>query len=347
MYYQYYIRKYLSKIITLFIFNKKIRKYIRHKITYHPIQIKLNEVNLNIPKNILANIEKYDNEYFIKQNKESKGTNHNGFFNFDLNSKDPKSPLNPWAFIRVKNEAQTLKASLENILPAIQRGIIGYNDCTDGSEEIILEFCKKYPTFIPIKYPYEVQLKNPQNENNKFYVFCNYIMSFIPKNEWLIKIDVDHIYDAKKLYKSFYIPKKDYDVLCYSRMDFNIENDSINIRYDNRFGILNDIGNDHWLIKNKNIKWIESLTKSNSITGKNEKEEIFYEYLDIKKHRLFHTEFLNYHFPYVKKERKCKINESVWINLDDIKINNELIDKIDKKMLDKEHILRLYKQFNI
>ncbi|MCW1553456.1 hypothetical protein OLS59_10380, partial [Campylobacter jejuni] len=28
--------------------------------------------------------------------------------------------MNPWAFIRVKNEAITLKASLESILPAIQ-----------------------------------------------------------------------------------------------------------------------------------------------------------------------------------------------------------------------------------
>ncbi|MBC5858425.1 beta-1,4-N-acetylgalactosaminyltransferase, partial [Campylobacter jejuni] len=115
------------------------------------------------------------------------------------------SPLNPWAFIRVKNEAITLRASLESILPAIQRGVIGYNDCTDGSEEIILEFCKQYPSFIPVKYPYEVQIENPKSEENKLYSYYNYVASFIPQDEWLIKIDVDHYYDAKKLYKSFYI----------------------------------------------------------------------------------------------------------------------------------------------
>lgn len=101
-----------------------------------------------------------------------------------------------------------MKASLKSILQAIQSGIIGYNDCNDGSEEIILEFCKQYPSFIPVKYPYEVQIENPQSEENKLYSYYNYVASFIPQGEWLIKIDVDHMYDAKRLYKSFYIPKK-------------------------------------------------------------------------------------------------------------------------------------------
>ncbi|EAH8789004.1 acylneuraminate cytidylyltransferase, partial [Campylobacter jejuni] len=91
------------------------------------------------------------NTYFICKNKKIYGEKHNGFFDFDESSKDTNSPLNPWAYIRVKNEALTLRASLESILPAIQRGVIGYNDCTDGSEEIILEFCKQYPSFIPVK----------------------------------------------------------------------------------------------------------------------------------------------------------------------------------------------------
>ncbi|GHP94559.1 hypothetical protein VN1204_05520 [Helicobacter pylori] len=47
-----------------------------------------------------------------------------------------------------------------SMLPAIQRGVIGFNDCDDGSKEVILEFCKKFPSFIPISYPYEVMLKD-------------------------------------------------------------------------------------------------------------------------------------------------------------------------------------------
>ncbi|MCW1549934.1 beta-1,4-N-acetylgalactosaminyltransferase, partial [Campylobacter jejuni] len=47
----------------------------------------------------------------MKLNKAITGGGHKGYFNYDEKSKDPKSPLNPWAFIRVKNEAITLKAS--------------------------------------------------------------------------------------------------------------------------------------------------------------------------------------------------------------------------------------------
>nr|WP_318529481.1 hypothetical protein [Campylobacter sp. IFREMER_LSEM_CL1846] len=168
--------------------------------------------------------------------------------------KDTKSSLNPWAFIRVKNEAITLRASLESILPAIQRGVIGYNDCTDGSEEIILEFCKQYPSFIPVKYPYEVQIENPQSEKNKLYNYYNYIASFIPKNEWLIKIDVDHIYDAKKLYKSFYIPQKDNDIVSIARLNIAVENNKVYIVPHYFVDVA-----DHWLIKNNQLKWEEVL----------------------------------------------------------------------------------------
>ncbi|MBJ6740530.1 hypothetical protein JG667_09260, partial [Campylobacter jejuni] len=142
----------------------------------------------------------------------------------------------------------------------IQRGIIGYNDCNDGSEEIILEFCKQYPSFIPVKYPYEVQIENPQSEENKLYSYYNYVASFIPQGEWLIKIDVDHIYDAKRLYKSFYIPKKDYDIVVYSKMDFLInDEDAFIVKYKNLDAIINNKSNDHWLIKNNHLKWVESM----------------------------------------------------------------------------------------
>lgn len=87
-----------------------------------------------------------DNEHFIKENKNIYGKKHKGFFDLDEKAKDVKSPLNPWGFIRVKNEALTLRVSLESILPALQRGIIAYNDCDDGSEELILEFASNIPT---------------------------------------------------------------------------------------------------------------------------------------------------------------------------------------------------------
>ncbi|EOI6085311.1 hypothetical protein ACMU2B_001672, partial [Campylobacter jejuni] len=202
---------------------------------------------------------------------------HKGFFDFDEKSKNPKSPLNPWAYIRVKNEALTLKASLKSILPAIQREIIGYNDCNDGSEEIILEFCKQYPSFIPVKYPYEVQIENPQSEENKLYSYYNYVASFIPQGEWLIKIDIDHIYDTKRLYKSFYIP---YDIVIYSKMDFLInDEDAFIVKYKNLDAIINNKSNDQWLIKNNHLKWAESMHE----------DRYCIEYLDVKKLKIYQT----------------------------------------------------------
>ncbi|WP_337199440.1 hypothetical protein [Campylobacter molothri] len=123
--------------------------------------INLNDIDILIDSKLLKQIHSFSNEYFIKKMNNIAGGGHYGFFNLDKNSKNTKSPLNPWAFIRVKNEISTLKSSLESILPAIQRGIIAYNDCDDGSEEFILEFCKKYPTFIPKKYPFSIQNSKP------------------------------------------------------------------------------------------------------------------------------------------------------------------------------------------
>ncbi|EAL4710737.1 beta-1,4-N-acetylgalactosaminyltransferase, partial [Campylobacter jejuni] len=230
------------------------------------------------------------------------------------------SPLNPWAFIRVKNEAITLRASLESILPAIQRGVIGYNDCTDGSEEIILEFCKQYPSFIPVKYPYEVQIENPQSEENKLYSYYNYVASFIPQGEWLIKIDVDHYYDAKKLYKSFYIPQKDYHVVSYSRIDF-VFNEGKFYVYRDKEGVILRAPGDCLLIRNTNLIWKEILINGDAFNWNIIKENInnakSYEILNTRNKIYFTTELNNYHFPFIKSYRKNDYNQLTWIGLDE------------------------------
>ncbi len=286
-------QSYFVKIICLFIPFRKIRHKI--KKTFLLKNIQRDKIDSYLPKKTLVQINKYNNEDLIKLNKAIIREGHKGYFNYDEKSKDPKSPLNPWAFIRVKNEAITLKASLESILPAIQRGVIGYNDCTDGSEEIILEFCKQYPSFIPIKYPYEIQIQNPKSEENKLYSYYNYVASFIPKDEWLIKIDVDHIYDAKKLYKSFYIPKNKYDVVSYSRVDIHYFNDNFFLCKDNNGNILKEPG-DCLLINNYNLKWKEVLIDRINNNWKKATKQSFssnihsLEQLKYKHRILFHTE---------------------------------------------------------
>lgn len=43
---------------------------------------------------------------------------------------------------------------------------------------------------------------------------------FIFKNEWVIKIDCDYVYDVKKFYESFYIFKSIKEVVMYLRINF-------------------------------------------------------------------------------------------------------------------------------
>lgn len=54
-------------------------------------------------------------------------------------------PLGVSGFLRVKNDAEFLKASIESCLPALDELIIVYNDCSDDSPNIINSLAKQYP----------------------------------------------------------------------------------------------------------------------------------------------------------------------------------------------------------
>lgn len=274
------------------------------------------------------------------QSTNSTQTTHKGYFDFDKNAKNPKSPLNPWAFIRVCNEAITLKACLTSILPAIQRGVIAYNDCTDGSEEIILEFCKKYPSFIPAKYPHKVQIQSPQSEENKLYNYYNFALSKIPQNEWLIKIDCDHIYNAKKLYKSLYLVKDPREMLVIARMDILIKNRQVFIGNNKGIDSFLCLGGDHWLIFNKNLHF--------SVWYPDEEKRYFYEGLRHSPKITIHTELNNYHFPFIKQTRANLLDNALKtaFSLNEIKKSSLIGTRIDSALLDEGKILQIYDSFD-
>ena len=265
---------------------------------------------------------------------------HKGYFDFDENAKNPKSPLNPWAFIRVCNEAIALKSCLESILPAIQRGVIAYNDCTDGSEEIILDFCAKYPSFIPAKYPHHIEIRNPKALENRLYHYYNFALAQIPKKQWLIKIDCDHIYDAKRLYKSFYLPKHTYEMVVVARMDTLIKANEVFIGKANEMGDFFIPGIDHWLIFNQGIKFVEWFP--------NDDKSHSYELMHPKHRRIsLHTELNNYHFPNIKQSRANSNDERIKtaFTLDEIRKSDLVGTRIDPALLDEAKILKIYDNF--
>lgn len=404
------LKRWLANLCVQVTKNKALRRKIRNFIEQRYHFVNIDEGNKRIPKKILENLESYEGDDFlalnfylggskiqgnlifglskiaknygvnakkittlqesIKHTENRKGCTHRGFFDFDRRSKNPKSPLNPWAFVRVKNEARTLRACLDSILPAIQRGVIGYNDCTDGSEEIILEFCQQYPSFTPLKYPHKVQIKNPKKLENKLFNYCNFILKHIPKNEWWIKIDTDHIYDSKKLYKSFYLPKNNWDMVNYSRINFAISGEgeakSVYLRLINNKECLLEIG-DQKLCCNKACWFFERVGQkifynscANDAFGnqdfnscealslgafmKNGRVREFFLFVEYCRNR-YMGELAHYHFPYVK-ERRNDWDKNHFIKLEYYK-SQKVGKSIDKAILDKNRILELYKRFEI
>lgn len=272
------------------------------------------------------------------------------------------TPIEPWAFIRVKNEIVTIDTSLKSILPVIKKGVIGYNDCDDGTEEYILEFCRQNPGFIPVKYPYsvypqshEMYKKEGVEEEKKLAAYYNYVLSYIPKGEWIIKIDCDHVYDTEKLKKLMYLPKKENDYIVISRLNLHVVDEKVYTITKNP--LLED--KDHFIVKNeglifKNILWYyekegekyfaacEGLFK-NDVNVMSSKAEKYYNFI--------YSEMNNYHFPMAKtwrrnlfdyiKERKLYPFEE-YKNV--ISFDNDIIDK---EMLNEEKILKIYNSFNL
>lgn len=301
------IRRSFANIITCFVSDKNKRENIRKKIK---------DIRLT-PSDIL---------------KLQKGT-----------------PIEPWTFIRVRNEIVTIDSCLKSILPAIKKGVIGYNDCDDGSEEYILEFCRQNPGFIPIKYPYSVRppyfldkLGEEEEEKNSFTAYSNYVLSCIPENEWIIKIDCDHIYNAEKLKQLFYIPKDENDCIIISKLNLHYDT-KINKLYAFKGVELNE-ATDHWILKNKNLKFEHFYNmKFKDIDGK--RKIIKQEELDVSAKRIIFTELVNYHFPLVKNYREV-IHYNKLLEFNEYKKIAPVGTKIDDKMLDENKIIDICKKFN-
>lgn len=250
---------------------------------------------------------------------------HKGFFTLDPLSKDPNSPLNPWAFIRVKNEALTLPLALASMLPAIQRGVIAYNDCDDGSEEIILNFCRRYPSFIACKYPHSIDLESPAGEENKLHTYYNWALSFIPQGQWFIKIDADHVYDAKKLYKSFYLIEHDNDAISYPRINFLFIDNQIFVQKIGDHGYWD--GRDQLLVRNVGVKFVPRMVcrPSQWIECEDTSKVLYSEAQVIPSGmRILRAPLMQWHFPAIKLRRHAFEKHLNIISLQDFKAHHRI-----------------------
>ena len=263
----------------------------------------------------------------------------------DLSTK----PVDPWAFIRAKNEIITIDACLKSILPAITKGVIGYNESDDGTEEYILEFCKQNPGFIPFKYPHyvypanDLEYKKNLPYENRLDGLYNTVLEQIPENEWIIKIDCDHIYDAEKLKKIFHIPKNEKQCVILSRLNIHYQAGQLFVQKKNS---LFDVG-DHWLICNNNLKFVFKMGHTPEL------DNFFaaFESLVFERETIF-TDCTNWHFPGLKTFRQVDIFQknmsSSYVPFKNIKkvLDKYDIKKITPDMLDEKRILNECKKFN-
>lgn len=225
----------------------------------------------------------------------------------DLPNDTDISPVDTWAFIRVKNEMTTLPACLNSILPVINKGVIAFHDSNEQEENFILNFCQQNTGFIPFKYPHHVippySLDYLTNTDKKHHLdsYYNAVLALIPDNAWLLKVDADHIYDTQRLARFLSIPKHDTDVVFMSRVNLHMVNNQIRLlNAPPEWSPFLDPA-DHWLIKKRPDMQFNMVIK-------NEKDSfIAYEMLNLRYLRkkiwitIYSYRFGNLAFPIIEK----------------------------------------------
>lgn len=256
-----------------------------------------------------------------------------------------RKPIKPYAFIRVCNEIKTIDACLQSILPCVKGGIIGFNSCTDGSKEYILDFCRKHPQFTPVEYPYDVipacdarYKENIIPSENRLDSYYNWVWEKLPKDEWIIKVDADHIWLPQYLEMLLKLPIRKKDFIILNRINLHCDN---NTCYINKKNPMTEVG-DSWILYNKNIKFLFT-------RGWEDNHFFAWEYLPKPSRNRIYGVLTNYHFPIVKSQRD-NFDKEQWIplrefNFDQFIKDNKMQDRIPNEFINEQTILTHFKKF--
>jgi hypothetical protein len=131
---------------------------------------------------------------------------------------------NVWAFIRVRNEGIIFKYMLASIDSVFTHGVIAISDSTDSTESLAINFTFFHPNFIIVKYPFSVLPPGDPNyetfppPGRRLDFYYNYVLSFVPRNCWLVKLDGDVIYDTKSLQEIISGRGDHRRMICFARL---------------------------------------------------------------------------------------------------------------------------------
>lgn len=115
--------------------------------------------------------------------------------------------------IRAKNEGRFIEGCIDSCIDALDELIICYNDCTDGTPEIVERKRQQYPEKIKV-YPYnnnvlshnltreefEYASKLPKDSPRLHCNQCNFALSKV-SYKYAVKIDPDQVYFADEIKK--------------------------------------------------------------------------------------------------------------------------------------------------
>lgn len=114
-------------------------------------------------------------------------------------------------FMRVKNDAEFIEASIDSCVGALDELVIVYNDCSDRTPDLIEKKRLEYPEKIrAFEYKHKVYSTNLSKEDYEFvlnqpddspYLLCSYYNFALSKvrYRYALKIDADQIYFTERL----------------------------------------------------------------------------------------------------------------------------------------------------
>lgn len=263
-------------------------------------------------------------------------------------------PVEPWAFMRVKNEIRTLGACLDSIAPVLKKGVIGYHrlrdgETDDGSIEYIENFCRSHPGFVPQFYDHAVvpamhpsySVPGGVAPEDKLAAYYNNVLNRIPEREWLIKIDADQVYDTGKLRKLLYLPANEKEFVTIHRINLHYQGDELYVVKNLPFS---DVG-DHWLMVKDKLGFVMDMGKDGTgnffaweLLCKGGKEP----------HRTLariNTNLLTWHFPCLKGHRGITPEELTLFTEFPFAGKTQEQYRYTNDMVDRERILEICRSF--
>ena len=236
------------------------------------------------------------------------------------------------AYLRVKNEINTIEACLNSIDGVFDRIVIIHsNEKDDGSVAFMNAWCEKRPSCEIHEYPHAVipshdkRYKGSVPYENTLAAYNQFGLQFFKPNEWVVKIDADQVYLTNRLKEFVEMMKKaENDNKHFSLKGYNtFSHNGVLVKY--KLGPFNGENGDSYAIQRKNFSHFQ------------QKKYFEYVVFNKKMKNNIHSQPVWFHF------MKTLKGNGVIKNNDEAKESEILFLSVEEKVLFNTHIRPLLK----